>query len=102
MVKSRRISGINSNTGTEYMARPGICYLHLCYLSRLQLQLKLIRDQGDELTIGGFSLGIADGIPEKSLQRIQIPSVPGYFDGMADGAFYSGGRGLEGFRHLGV
>ena len=69
-------------------------------LRRLQLKLQFVSDKGDEFGIRGFSLGIADGIAEKSLQRIQIASVPGYFDGMADGSFHSAGRGLECLCHL--
>ena len=64
--------------------------------------MKLICNKGDEFGIRGFSFGIADGIAEKSLQRIQIASVPGYFDSMADGPLHSAGGGLEGLRHLGV
>ena len=71
-------------------------------LRRLQLKLQFVSDQGDEFGIRGFSLGIADGIAEKSLQSVQIASVPGYFDGMADGALHSGRGGLEGLCHLGV
>ena len=63
---------------------------------------QFVSDKGDEFGIRGFSLGIADGIAEKSLEGIQIPSVPGHFDGMADGPLHSGWRGLECFRHLGV
>ena len=65
-----------------------------------QLQLQLICNEGDELTIRGFSLGIADGIAEKSLQSIQIASIPGDFNGVADGTLHSGRRGLEGLSHL--
>ena len=36
-------------------------------LRRLQLKLQFVSDQGDEFGICGFSLGIADGITEKSL-----------------------------------
>ena len=68
---------------------------------RLQLKLKFVRNQGDELRIRGFSLGIADGIAEKSLQGIQVPSVPGHFDGVPDSPFHTAGGGLECFRHLG-
>ena len=68
----------------------------------LQLKLELIRNKRNKFRIRGFSLGIADGIAEKSLQRVQIASVPGYFDGVADGSFHPGRGGLEGFRHLGV
>ena len=66
----------------------------------LQLKLQFVCDQGDEFGIGGFSFGIADGIAEKSLQRIQVASVPGHFDGMADRPFHSAGGGLEGLCHL--
>ena len=64
-------------------------------LGRLQLKLQFVSDKGDEFGIRGFTLGIADSIAEKSLQGIQIASVPGYFDGMADGPLHSAGGGLE-------
>ena len=66
------------------------------------MQLQFVSDQGDELGIGGLALGIADRIPEKSLQRVQIPSVPCYLNGVADGTLYPGRRGLECLGHLGV
>ena len=53
-------------------------------LRRLQLKLQFVSDQGDKLTIRGFSLGIADGVAEEPLQSIQVTSVPGDFDGMSD------------------
>ena len=71
-------------------------------LAGLQLKLQFVSDKGDEFGICGFSLGVADGIAEKSLQSIQIASVPGNFDGMADGPFHPAGGGLESLRHLGV
>ena len=71
-------------------------------LRRLQLQLELVSNQGNEFGIRGFSLGIADCIAEKSLQSVQIAPVPGYFDGVADSPLHSGRGGLECFRHLGV
>ena len=77
-------------------------FLEICHFRRLQLKLQFVSDQGDELRIGGFSLGIADGIAKKSLQGIQIASVPGHFDGMTDGPLHSGRGGLEGLRHLGI
>ena len=61
-----------------------------------------VGDPGDELTIGGFPLGIADGIAEEALQGIQISSVPGDLDGVAEGPFYPAWRGLEGFGDLGI
>ena len=72
------------------------------HLGRFQLQLELVRNQGNKFGIRGFSLGIADGIAEKSLQSIQIASVPGHFDGMADGSLDASGGSLECFGHLGV
>ena len=66
------------------------------------MKLKLVSDKGDEFRIGGLTLGIADGIPEESLECVQIASVPGYFDGVADGPFHSGWGGLEGLSHLGI
>ena len=71
-------------------------------LVRLQLKLEFVCDQGDELTIRGFSLGIADRVAEKSLQRIQVTSVPCNLDGVADGSFHPTGGSLEGLCHLGV
>ena len=69
---------------------------------RFQLQGKLVCDKGDEFRICWFSFGIADCIAEKSLQSVQITSVPGNFDGVSDGPLHSGRGGLECFRHLGV
>ena len=77
-------------------------FLEICHLGRLQLKLQFIRNQRNKFRIRGFSLGIADGIAEKSLQRIQITTIPGYLNGMADGTFYTAGGGLECFRHLGI
>jgi hypothetical protein len=64
-------------------------------LGRLQLKLELVCDKGDKLRIRGFSFGIADSIAEKSLQSVQIASVPCHFDGMADGTLHPAGE--EGF-----
>ena len=72
------------------------------HLAGLQLQGQFVSDKGNKFRIRGFSLGIADGIAEKSLQSIQIPSVPGYFDCMPDGSFHTAWGGLECFCHLGV
>ena len=66
------------------------------------MELKLVCNKRNKLRIRRFSLGIADGIAEKSLKGIQIPSVPGDLDGMADGPLHSGRGGLECFCHLGV
>ena len=69
-------------------------------LGGLHLQLELVGDQGDELTVGGLALGVADGVAEKSLECIQVASVPGHLNGMADGPLHPGGCGLEGLGHL--
>ena len=74
----------------------------ICYFRRLQLKLQFVSDKGDELAIRGFSLGIADGIAEKSLKGIQIAPIPGHFDGMPDSTLHAARRGLEGLRHLRV
>ena len=87
-------------------ARPpspkGKAFLEIGNLGRLQLKLQFVSDKGDKLRIRGFSLGIADGIAEKSLQGVQIPSVPCHFDGVADGPLYAAGSGLECFGDLWV
>ena len=67
-----------------------------------ELKLQFISNQVNKFRIRGFSLGIANGIAEKSLQSVQIASVPGYLDGMADGTLHSGRCSLECFRHLRV
>ena len=72
------------------------------HFGALELKLELVRNQGDELRIGGLALGVADGVAEEPLEGIQIPSVPGYLDGMTDGTFYPGRCGLEGLGNLGV
>ena len=66
-------------------------FLEICHFAGLQLKLQFVCNKGDEFGIRGFSLGIADGIAKKTLQSIQIPSVPGHFDGMADGTLYAEG-----------
>ena len=68
----------------------------------LELEGQFVSDKGDEFGIRGLSLGIADGIAEKSLQRVQIASVPGYFDGVSDCTLYPAGGGLEGLCDLWV
>ena len=71
-------------------------------LGGLELQLKPIRNQRNKLTIGRFPLGIAHRIPKEPLQGIQIPPIPGYLDGVADGALHPAGGRAEGFRYLGI
>ena len=76
--------------------------LEIRYGGGFQLQLELVCDQGDKLRIGGLSLCVGNRVAKEPLQGIQIPSVPGHFDGVADGTLYPAGRGLEGLGHLGV
>ena len=63
---------------------------------------QFVCDKGDELGIRGFSLGIGNRVPKEPLKGVQIASVPGNFDGVADGPFHTAGGGLEGLCHLGV
>ena len=71
-------------------------------LGAFKLQLELVRNQGDELRIGGFALGVGHGVAEEPLQRIQIAPIPGYLDGVADGPLHSGRGGAEVLGYLGV
>ena len=72
------------------------------YLGALELKLQFVSDKRNELRIGGFSLGIAHCVAEEPLERVQIPSVPCHFDGVADGSFDTGWGGAEVFGHLRV
>ena len=74
----------------------------LCRLGGFELELELISDKRNELTIGGLALGVGYRIAEESLQGVQIPSVPGNLNGVPDGPFHSAGRGAEILGHLGV
>ena len=71
-------------------------------LCTFELKLELVRNESDEFTIGRLALGIADCVPEKPLERVQVPPVPGHLDGVADRPLHPAGRGLECFRHLGI
>ena len=57
-------------------------------LGALELQLQPVRDQSDELTIGGLPFGIAHRVAEEALQGVQVSPIPGYLDGVANGPFY--------------
>ena len=37
------------------------------HFGALELKLELVRNQGDELRIGGLALGVADGVAEEAL-----------------------------------
>ena len=71
-------------------------------LRRLQLKLQFVSNKGNKFGICGLALGIGNCVPKEPLKGIQVASVPGDFDGVADGTFHSGRRGLEGLCHLGV
>ena len=77
-------------------------YSILRRLGALELQLQPVRDQSDELRIGGLSLGIAHCVAEEALQGVQVAPVPGDLDGVANGPLHSRWGGLEGLCHLGV
>ena len=74
----------------------------LYHLRALQLQLEPVRNEGDEFTVRGLALGVTHRVAKEALQGVQIPSVPGDFDGVANGPLYPAGGGLEGLGHLGV
>ena len=72
------------------------------YLGTLELKLELVRNQGDELRIGGLALGVGYRIAEESLQSVQIAPIPGDFNGVADGTLHPAGRGAKGLGYLGI
>ena len=74
----------------------------IAHLSRLELKLELVRNQGDEFGISRLAFRVADSISKESLQSIQVASVPGDFDGVADSTLHSGRGGLECLGHLGI
>ena len=71
-------------------------------LGALELKLQPVSDKRNKLTIGGLPLGVAHGIPKEPLQGVQIPPIPGYLDGVADGTLHPAGGRPEGFRYLGI
>lgn len=74
--------------------------LFVCGCGRLcghiQLQPNLVGNQGNELTVGGLALADAHRVPKVLLQDIQVTSVPGHFDSVADSPFHPAGGGVEG------
>ena len=64
--------------------------------------MQLVRNQSDELRIGGLAFGIGYRIAEEALQCIQIAPIPGDFNGVSYCPFDTGWGGAEGFGHLGV
>ena len=76
--------------------------LEISHLTGLQLQGKLVCNKRNKFGIRGFSLGIADGIAEKSLQSVQISSVPCNLNSMSNCSLNTTGGGLEGLCYLGI
>ena len=74
----------------------------LGHVLSLELELELVRNQGDEFGIRGLALGVAHGVAEESLQGVQIAPIPGDFNGVADGPLHSAGCGPKGLCHLGI
>ena len=57
--------------------------LEIGNLGRFQLQLELVSNKRDKFGIRGFSLGVADGVAEESLQSVQVASVPCNLDSVS-------------------
>ena len=47
----------------------------------------------DELTVGGFSAQVMDGITEVAVEGVHVSPVPCHLDGVADGALHPAGGG---------
>ena len=58
-------------------------------------QPHVVGDHGDEFGIGGFAPAVLDGVAEVGVEGVQIASVPGYLDGMADGPLPANTKFLE-------
>ena len=56
---------------------------------------QLIRDQGDELAVGGLIVFRIDVVAEDLIYVFDLAPRPGHLDGMADGALHLGSGGLE-------
>ena len=54
-------------------------HLEMGGIRTLELELKLVRNEGDEFGIGGFSLGVGHRIAKELLQCFQVAAVPGHF-----------------------
>ena len=58
-----------------------------------------VGNEGDELGVRGLALGVGHGVAEDLHEGFPIAPVPGHLDGVADGPFHPGRRGLELFGH---
>ena len=82
--------------------KPVAAQSELGHVLSLKLKLELVRNQGDELRIGGLSFGVGYRVAEEPLQGVQVAPVPGDFDGVANGTLHPAGGGAEVFGHLRV
>ena len=57
------------------------------------IQPHLISYHRDELTVGGFSAQVMDGVAEVAVEGVHISPVPCHLDGVADGALHPAGGG---------
>ena len=71
-------------------------------LGTLELKLELVRNEGDELRIGGLALGVGHSVAKELLQGVQITTIPSNLNGVANGPFYPAGCGAEVLGYLGV
>ena len=56
---------------------------------------KLIRHQGDELTVGGLFFRESNAAAKGTVEGVNAAAAPGDFDGVADGALYLAGGGAK-------
>ena len=68
---------INEDGSQKEKRKPVAAQSEIGNLVRLQLKLQFVSNRDNKFGIGRLSLGIADGIAEKSLQSVQVTSVPG-------------------------
>ena len=67
----------------------------LLWRLRAVLQGQFIGDQGDELPIGWFFIGLGYITSKCLIQRFDAAAAPGYLDGMTDGALHFAGAGAK-------
>ena len=95
-LKSAPFSGVHGVHGaTIKIPKPLVPQSELRRLGTLELKLELVRNQGDKLRIGGLALGVGHCVAEEPLEGIQITTIPGHFDGMANGPLHSAWRCSE-------
>lgn len=62
----------------------------------------MVADGGDEFAVGGLAAVGVSGVAEVMLQDIGVAANPANLNGMADGALYPGGSGMECSGHIGI